>query len=79
MMYGYENGWGANGWVLMSVLILAVTGAMIVSVLALIRTARPLLPAQAGQSSALRILDERFARGEIDESEYAARRDRLTT
>jgi len=79
MMYGYENGWGANGWVLMSVLILAVTGAMIVSVLALIRTAPPLLPAQAGQLSALRILDERFARGEIDESEYAARRDRLTT
>ena len=31
-----------------------------------------------GSASALRTLDERFARGEIDEAEYTKRRDLLT-
>lgn len=44
MMYGYEHGWDAGGWVLMSVLILVVVGAVIVSVLSLIHSSRPRVP-----------------------------------
>jgi uncharacterized membrane protein len=35
-------------------------------------------PAVGGSVAALRALDERFARGEIDEAEYTQRRDLLT-
>ena len=33
--------------------------------------------ARGGQSTAMRLLDERLARGEIDEEEYRKRRDLL--
>jgi len=83
MMYGYEHGWDAGGWVLMSVLALVVVGAVIVSVLALIHSFRPSVtaPARAAEASgsALRTLDERFARGDIDEADYTTRRDLLTS
>ena len=84
MMYGYDDGWGAGGWVLMSVLMLVVVGAVIVSVFALIRSthAHPSsasAAAEVGSGPALRTLDERFARGEIDEPEYTTRRDLLTS
>ena len=84
MMYGYDEGWGAGGWVLMSVLMLVVVGAVFVSVLALIRSTRarnepPPTESHAGSASALRTLDERFARGEIDEADYTTRRDLLTS
>jgi len=35
-------------------------------------------PAAGGSASALRTLDERFARDEVDEAEYIKRRDLLT-
>jgi len=41
MMYRYEHGWDAGGWVLMSVLMLVVLGAVIVSVLAVFQTTSP--------------------------------------
>lgn len=69
MMYGYEHGWDTGGWVLMSVLMLVVVGAVVVTVLALIHSPRPrataAAPAQAAENSgsALQALDERFARG----------------
>ena len=83
MMYGYDDSWGAGGWVLMSMLLLVVVGAVIVSVLALIRSTRsPVVrptPVADGNGSALRTLDERFARGEIDEADYTKRREMLTS
>lgn len=84
MMYGYDDGWGAGGWVLMSLLMLVVVGVVIVSVFALIRSTRthsdPSSAAvEAGSGSALQTLDERFARGDIDEAEYTTRRDLLTS
>lgn len=62
MMYGFDEDWGVGGWVLMSVLMLVIVGAMIVSVLALIRSTRassdpPRTEAQGGSASALRTLD----------------------
>jgi len=82
MMYGYDDGWGAGSWVLMSLLMLGVVGAVIASVLALKRSSRgsPAYPPAAVEvesGSALRILDERLARGEIDEPDYTARRNLL--
>ena len=41
MMYGYENDWGAGSWVFMTLLMLVVAGAVIVSVLALVRSIGP--------------------------------------
>ena len=46
----------------------------------LARGRRPSSPAEAGagsRSTARRILDERYARGEIDDEEYRRRRDLL--
>jgi uncharacterized membrane protein len=66
----------------MSVLMLAVVGAVVVLMFAMIRTSRTRPSAPAGEAvtgSALRTLDERFARGEIDEAEYTTRRDLLTS
>ncbi len=87
MMYGYDDGWGAGGWVLMSLVMLVVVGAVVVSVAALMRSNRTTQASSAvtptrtesGSDSALRLLDERFARGEIDEADYLHRRDLLTT
>ena len=51
--------------------------------LSLIHSSRPRVtaPAQAAEASgsALRTLDERFARGDIDEADYTTRRDLLTS
>ncbi len=49
MMYRYEHGWDAGGWVLMLVVLL---GAVIVSVLALIHSSCPRVtaPAQAAEA-----------------------------
>lgn len=86
-MYWHDGGWGASGWILMSVLMLVFWAAIVVGIVALVRSrptvhsgGHPWPPAQppaAGPDMARRILDERFARGEIDEDEYRRRRDVL--
>ena len=87
-MMNYWNGTtcGAGGWVVMAVgmalvLIVGVLGA-VWAVRALGHkqppNAGPHADAEASSSgSASQILDERFARGEIDEDEYRRRRDML--
>jgi putative membrane protein len=73
----YGNGWGIGAWVAMAVLMLIFWGGVVTVVVLLIRrphagegpsTARPL------HHDAERILNERFARGEIDEQEFTAKR-----
>jgi putative membrane protein len=71
MMWGY--GYGGGWWmVLVVVLIAAVMIAAVV--LAVIFVSRTVSPAPSGGASAVRsILEERFARGEIDEDEFKCR------
>jgi putative membrane protein len=81
MMF-WNTGWGAGGWLLMSLLMLAFWAAVIVGVIWVVRTTRgPTVlspPNPESEKTARGILDERFARGEITEEEYTRRRELLT-
>lgn len=81
----WNNGmdWGAmggGGWVVMTVVMLAFWALVVGGVVALFRSGRPTVSkgvsgsATTPERSAENVLDERFARGEIDEQEYHARR-----
>lgn len=81
MMYGwYGNDWGIGGWIAMTLVMLLFWGGLITMVVLLVRRSR----GSEGTSSlhpshhdAERILNERFARGDIDEDEYTSRRTAL--
>ena len=80
---GWGNGgWGWGAWVFMAIMMLLFFALLAAVVVALIRPGgwrgtdtEP--RASTSSVGALRILDERFARGEIDADEYARRRDVL--
>lgn len=82
-MFGYgwhDGGWGWGAWVFMAVMLAIVCVAIIAAVVMLVRyrTDQHPPPTPTGdRDSALRVLDERFARGEIDAEEYTKRRDLL--
>jgi len=68
------HGWGWFGALVMTgVLLLIVAGAVALA-LALARPGRQSSPPDRYGSEADRLLDERFARGEIDEADYMRRR-----
>ena len=80
----YMGGWGMHdgvgGWLgplLMAVLLVAVVALAVWVVVRASRgrAARP----ESGSGAAERILEERFARGEIDEEEYRSRRAALSS
>ena len=84
MRYPYYNGgshWGL--WLLMSLAMLVFWGILAWAVVNIVRhnnahrDGRSQSPAGTGGSDALRILDERFARGEIETDEYTRRRELL--
>ncbi len=91
MGWYHESGWNAGGWIGMGLGMLVFWGLLIFGIIALVRWAGqpriagaapgwdnpsgPATPTTA--ASALRILDERFASGEILEEEYLRRRDVL--
>ena len=75
VMWNYGMSWG--GWLLMSLAMVAFWAIVVVGVLALFRGF-----GSTGAGSdrrwggdAQRVLDERFARGEIDQQEYLAREE----
>jgi len=76
MWYGNDPGWG--GWLLMIFGMVAFCTLVVVAVIALVRglrdDGRQRRPAGVDPR---RLLDERFARGEIDAEEYTARRELL--
>lgn len=84
MGYGWY-GWGWGDWLLMVLVMTLFWGTLAFGVVALVRYGRerhePAPPSpppeQHRPPSALDVLDERFARGEIDAEEYAKRRDLL--
>jgi putative membrane protein len=83
---GHDWGWGT--WLGMGLMMTVLT-VLVVAVVVLVvrtttgpqRTATSLPPGNPRDtprdSEALRVLDERFAGGDIDEGEYVARRDLL--
>lgn len=85
--YGWDGGgWGWGGWLLMAMMMVLFWGAVIAAVIAFVRYSgrghdghghHAPSSAGRGQDQALRILEERFARGEIDSDEYTQRRDLL--
>jgi len=76
---GWNDGMGAGGWVMMTLVMVAFWALVIIAVIALFRGLGR--DGQASGSTAPRdpqqILEERFARGEIDADEYHARRQVL--
>lgn len=84
-----HDGYGAGGghWLVLGILMFVFWAAVIAGVVWFVRhstsgqtphATSPTYPLAAGPSDgARRILDERFARGEIDVDEYRARRSAL--
>jgi len=79
---GHDVGWGM--WFGMGLVMTLLAVLVVVAVILLLRSATgpqqaTSIPPAAGESprgsEALRVLDERLARGDIDEREYRARRD----
>lgn len=78
MMGWYGDGPGWAGWIAMTLMMLAFWGLLIFGGIALYRSAnrddrRP----DRGKGDAEQLLDERFARGEIDAEDYRQRRELL--
>jgi putative membrane protein len=80
---GHDWGWGT--WLGMGLMMTVLTVLLVAAVVLLVRTTTgpqqttSLPPGSTGDSppgsEAQRVLDERLARGDIDEREYRARRD----
>jgi putative membrane protein len=83
MMHGwYDDGGGSWGaWLIMSMVMIAVWAILILALVMVFRGGgwerRPV--DHAPRSGARELLDERFARGEIDAEEYHARRAALSS
>jgi putative membrane protein len=77
MMWGWNDaGWG--GWLLMSLMMLIFWGGLIGLVVWLVRQPRRESgDERSPDKSPTTILEERFARGDIDEEEFHKRRDTL--
>ncbi|MGW5193387.1 SHOCT domain-containing protein [Kribbella sp. NPDC004138] len=76
MMYWNGMGWG--GWIFMTITVVAFWALVIAAVVAVVRSVRGDATRVERPKDALELLDERFARGEIDESDYHHRRELLT-
>ena len=78
-MHNYGNGGGIGwvGWFAMVVMMVVFWGAIAWVVVTLIRSGGAHSRPEPMATDPMRILDERFARGEIDEAEYQRRRDLL--
>src|SRR5438128_9820 len=81
MMWGYNPGWG--GWLMMSFGMVFLTVLLVVLVWALVRWTNSRVMPPPGRApipngpSALEILQQRYARGEIDDATYEQMRERL--
>jgi len=74
----YHDGVGWGGWLVMVVGMVAFWGLVVFAVVTIFgKSDSDSGSADPGGSRPLDILDARFARGEIDESEYRARTDVL--
>jgi putative membrane protein len=77
----WASGWGPGDWLVMMLVMVAMWGLLIAGVYSLLRAfgrPRDERPATADRPPE-RILEERFARGEIDEEEFKHRREALSS
>ena len=74
MMHHWDQGWGAGNWLLMGFGMVVFWALLVAVIVWLVRSTgtRPRVV-----STARDILDERYARGEITDEEYRARRTTL--
>ena len=72
----WHDGWGAGAWLAMGFMMLIFWAAVIAGVAWVVRDSKQAPAPDANR--ARQILDERFARGEIDADEYRQRREHLT-
>jgi len=87
MMWGWNDGWGGAGAAVMVVIMLAVLALIVVGIVFLVRgltrhdqvQAAPPQQPVAGPSGgrALQVLEERYARGEIQREEFVQRKQDL--
>jgi putative membrane protein len=70
-------GWGWSSWLTMTLMMLLFWGLIAFAVVAVVRSLRSAPHQTDTRSDAGRVLDERLARGEIDEEDYRKRRDLL--
>lgn len=73
MMGWYNDGTGWIGWLVMTLTMVAFWSLVIYAVMSIFRGTQRAGEPLSGQRDPMQILDERFARGEIDEDEYHAR------
>lgn len=71
----WDNGYGWGGWLAMSLGVVAFWAVVAAAVVVVVRTQRQEHGRRPNEARTL--LDERFARGDIDEQEYRARQDLL--
>jgi putative membrane protein len=73
----HDGGWG--GWLAMASIMVVFWGGIITLAIWLLRGGafHQVKDRSEGRSTALDVLDERFARGEIDREEYESRRSVL--
>lgn len=73
MMGWYHEGVGWGGWIVMTLAMVTFWALVIVAVVAIFRGTKTSSGAGPTSKEPLDILNQRFARGEIDEQEYHAR------
>lgn len=73
MMYGYNG----SGWVAVAIMMVLFWAVFVTGLVILIRRLPKTAPQLASHHNAERLLSDRFARGEIAEDEFEARRSAL--
>lgn len=75
----WTEGMNSSSWILMTIAMVALWALVVLAAVALFRkeSTNPCASVQPSGHAALQILDERFARGEIDVEDHHARREIL--
>ncbi len=77
MMWWNHGGWGAGDWMLTIVMMVVFWALVAALIMWAVQGRRASTPPQLPTPTADELLDQRFARGEIDTDEYATRRSAL--